>query len=403
MAIFLLIVGLLLFTCLIITHELGHFWLARRNGVEIEEFGIFFPPAIYRHKTKRGWDFTINLLPLGGFVKLKGEHDSDKGRGSYGAASLKAKSKIMIAGIAVNLVTALVLFVVLALIGMPQLVSPQINCIQQYSVKSDEHIVRQAATTQTVSDVEAGSPAAQAGIRDGDILTSLKLPGQTQNLFDTDCLTNLTAKYAGQAVAVGYTHKGVYEQHTVTLRSDAFIAAFEAAHPSTPVGRLGLAADPTQDGLTIKRYTWSAPIVAAGTMGQLTGLTFQGIGKALAGLGGTIAGGVTQNKPARQNAQTEASGQVSGPIGIFFVFKYGAMLGFRFILMVIAVLALTLGVMNLLPIPALDGGRLWLTLIFHAIKKPLNARREELINATGFAVLFGLIILISIVDVKRFF
>lgn len=138
-------------------------------------------------------------------------------------------------------------------------------------------------------------------------------------------------------------------------------------------------------------------------MGQLTGLTFEGLGKAVVGLGGTIAGGVTHNKVARQSAQTQASSQVAGPIGIFFVFKYGAALGFRFILMVVAVLALTLGVMNLLPIPALDGGRLWITLIAHAIKKPLTARREEFINATGFAVLLCLIVLISIVDVKRFF
>src|SRR6202012_865151 len=125
MGILLLIVGLVLFICLIITHELGHFWLAKRNGVKIEEFGIFFPPTLYRHRTKGGWDFTLNLLPLGGFVKLKGEHDSDKANGSYGAARLKAKSKIMFAGIGVNLVTAFVLFMLLALVGMPQLVGNQ--------------------------------------------------------------------------------------------------------------------------------------------------------------------------------------------------------------------------------------------------------------------------------------
>src|ERR1700684_4459504 len=118
MEIFLFIVGLVLFICLIITHELGHFWAARRNGVDIEEFGIFFPPALYRRKTKRGWDFTFNLLPLGGFVKLKGEHDSDNAKGSFGAASMKSKTKIMLAGISVNLATAYLLFMVLALVGM---------------------------------------------------------------------------------------------------------------------------------------------------------------------------------------------------------------------------------------------------------------------------------------------
>ena len=396
MGIFLLILGLVLFIGLIITHELGHFWLARRNGVEIEEFGIFFPPTLYRKETEGGWDFTINLLPLGGFVKLKGEHDSDSEKGSFGAATLKAKAKIMFAGIGVNLVTAYLLFVILALIGMPQLVG------NQFTVASDAHYLNRSTYQTTVDSVEKGSPAAQAGIRVGDDITAVGPVGGTLKTASiTDDISSLTTKYSGQLVVVAYTHDGKRVQKTIRLRSDAEVAA--AAKQGKQIGHLGVETDPNQDGLTIVRSTWSAPIVAGGVMGQLTGLTFEGLGKALVGLGGTIAGGVTRNTVARQTAQTEASSQVSGPIGIFFVFKYGAALGFRFILMVVAVLALTLGVMNLLPIPALDGGRLWITLIAHAVKRPLSAKREELVNATGFAVLLCLIILISVVDVRRFF
>jgi regulator of sigma E protease len=396
MGIFLLIVGLVLFVGLIITHELGHFWLARRNGVDIEEFGIFFPPTLYRRKTKGGWDFTFNLLPLGGFVKLKGEHDSDTEKGSFGAASLKAKSKIMFAGIAVNLITAYVLFMLLALIGIPHLVG------NQFTVSSDTHYLHQSTYQTVVDSVEKKSPAALAGIRSGDIITAVgPVGGKLQTASITDNIATLTQHYSGQEVVVAFTHDSRREQKTIRLRSNVEVAT--AARQGKQIGHLGVVTDPTQNGLTITRSTWSAPIVAGGVMGQLTGLTFEGLDKAIAGLGGTIAGGVTNNKVARQQAQTEASSQVSGPIGIFFVFKYGAALGFRFILMVVAVLALTLGVMNLLPIPALDGGRLWLTLIFHAIKKPLSAKREESINATGFAVLMGLIILISVVDAKRFF
>lgn len=396
MGIFLLIVGLVLFICLIITHELGHFWLAKRNGVEIEEFGIFFPPTLYRHKTKGGWDFTINLLPLGGFVKLKGEHDSDTTKGSFGAASLKAKSKIMFAGIAVNLVTAFVLFMLLALVGMPQLVG------NQFTVASDAHYDSRATLHTQVVSVEKDSPAARAGLKKNDDITAIGPVGtKTADVSITSDLATLTKRYAGQEVRVQFVRGRQHMQTTMRLRSNVAVTA--AAKQGKQVGYMGVGTDPWQDGLTVVRSTWSAPIVAAGTMGQLTGLTFEGIGKALAGLGGTIAGGVTNNKVARQTAQTEASGQVSGPIGIFFVFKYGAALGARFILMVVAVLALTLGVMNLLPIPALDGGRAWITLFMHAIKKPLTPKREETINATGFAVLLGLIILISFVDVRRFF
>lgn len=395
MGILLLVVGLVLFIGLIITHELGHFWLARRNGVDIEEFGIFFPPTLYRRKTKGGWDFTFNLLPLGGFVKLKGEHDSDHAKGSFGAASLKAKTKIMLAGIVVNLVTAYLLFMVLAFIGMPQLVG------NQFTVASDSHYLHKAAYQTTVDSVEKGSPAAQAGIKGGDIITAVgPVNGRLKTVSITDDITQLTKDYSGQEVTVAFTRNGKYEQKTLHLRSDAEVAA--AARQGKTIGHLGIETDPSQDGLTIVRSTWSAPIVAGGTMVQLTGLTFEGLGKAVGGLGGTIAGGVTNNKVARQSAQTEASSQVSGPIGIFFVFKYGAELGFRFILMVVAVLALTLGVMNLLPIPALDGGRLWVLLGSRAIKKPLTPQREEFINAIGFTVLMGIIILVSIVDVKRF-
>jgi len=395
MGIFLLIVGLVLFIGLIITHELGHFWAARRDGVEVEEFGIFFPPALYRRRMKGGWDFTFNLLPLGGFVKLKGEHDADTEPGSFGAASLAAKTKIMAAGVVVNLLTAFVLFLVLALVGMPHLVD------NQFTVANDTHYVHRAQYKTVVDQVEKGSPAAKAGIRADDVIVAIGPRAGLQKLSSSSDIASMTKRYGGKTVAVQIKQGSKTSIKTVTLRDDAAIAA--AAKQGKTIGRLGVVTTPEQSGLTVARSTWSAPIVAAGTMGQLTGLTFEGIGKALWGLGGTIAGGITGNTTARQAAQTEASSQVSGPVGIFFVFKYGAELGFQFILMIVAVLALTLGVMNLLPIPALDGGRLWITLIAHAVKKPLSPRREELVNLAGFVVLFGLIILISVVDVKRFF
>src|ERR1700756_1492841 len=109
MNIVLLIIGIVLFIGLIVAHEWGHFIVARRNGVEVEEFGIFFPPRLYKRKTRSGWLFTINLIPLGGFVRLKGETDSDTAPGTFGAATLWVKAKIMAAGVAMNLATALVL------------------------------------------------------------------------------------------------------------------------------------------------------------------------------------------------------------------------------------------------------------------------------------------------------
>src|ERR1044071_4282268 len=103
MSIALLVVGILLFIGLVVVHEFGHFIMARRNGVKVEEFGIFFPPRLYKRKTKGGWLFSFNLIPLGGFVRLKGEHDSDTEPGTFGAATLWVKTKIMAAGVVMNL------------------------------------------------------------------------------------------------------------------------------------------------------------------------------------------------------------------------------------------------------------------------------------------------------------
>src|ERR1019366_5517078 len=155
MSLGLLILGLFLFVMLVVVHEFGHFIVARRNGVGIEEFGIFFPPKLWSRKTKKGWIFSINLLPLGGFVRLKGEHDADKRPGSFGAATLITKVKVMLAGVGMNLLTAFVLLTILAWVGLPQLVN------NQYSIKSDAHSVKNETL---VGAVENNSPASKVGL-----------------------------------------------------------------------------------------------------------------------------------------------------------------------------------------------------------------------------------------------
>lgn len=401
MNVLLLILGIVLFLGLVVVHEWGHFIAAKRNGVEVEEFGIGFPPRVFKHKTKGGWLFTVNLLPLGGFVKLKGEHDTDTVKGSMGAASVWAKTQIMAAGVVMNLVVAYLLFVILAVAGMPQLVP------NQFTVKSDTTYLSRAQQYIAAGEVEKNSPAAKAGLKAGDQILAFGPAGHMTVLKSGDQLPELTKRYAGQAVSLKYridTSPQLNLQEvtaTVKLRSSAQVAAAKAA--GKQIGYLGASVYQGQTGLTVTRSTWSAPIVGAGIIGQFTQLTFEGLGKVLQGVGGIIAGAVTQNTSQRVAGQTEASSQVAGPVGIFFIFKEGSLLGLGFMLFIIAVLSLTLAIMNILPIPALDGGRLWLMLITRAIKRPLSAQREEAINAAGFAFLMVLIVLISVVDVRRFF
>jgi regulator of sigma E protease len=380
MSIVLLVLGIVLIVGLIVIHEFGHFVVARRNGVEIEEFGIFFPPRIYSHTTKAGWVFSVNALPLGGFVKLKGEHDSDSEPGTFGAASLMAKSKILLAGVTMNLIAGLVLLTALAVIGMPQVIN------NQFMIKSNTKSLTQRVI---VNDVVSGSPAAKAGLRVGDELTEFVLPGNkdTVAITQADKLRSLTQKFAGKTVVVHYERNGksqVVQIHFLSSNSNY---------------ELGVG---TQQ-MNLTRSTWSAPFVALGLGVQLIVATLQGLGHSLAGLGGLIAGAVTHNTLARQNGQSAATANITGPVGIFAILRSTSAMGYQFVLFIVAYISLVLAFMNILPIPVVDGGRLYVTLITRAIKRPLTAKREEAINLASVIVLLFLFVLITIADVKRYY
>lgn len=395
MQILLFIVGFLLFIGLVVIHEYGHFRAARKNGVEVEEFGIGFPPRAWGKKLKTGLLLSINWLPLGGFVKMKGEHDSDTRKGSFGAASLPAKTKILLAGVAMNFIAGVLLLTLLALIGMPKLLSQQTVGQDQFTVASDTTITRQEVTA---GFVQPGSPADKLGLQPRDIITTITAGDDSRQLKTTSQLQSATADFAGQRVSVSYQRgQDIYNRQTTLLSLQEVEASKDSDDPK---GHLGIV--PTQ--LEIRRSTWSAPIVALGFTKQLVELTFKGLGNALAGLGSAIAGAVTGNDTARERGQAEASSQVGGPVAIMAVLWGGGSLGINFMLMIIAIISLTLALMNALPIPALDGGRLAMTLFARGIlKRPLSKIAEERLVGGSMLVLLALIALITIVDVKRFF
>ncbi|MEK7602659.1 MAG: site-2 protease family protein [Patescibacteria group bacterium] len=369
----LLILGIILFIGLVIVHELGHFLVARRYGVEVEEFGLGFPPKAKSLGFKNGTEYTLNWLPLGGFVRLKGEHDSAKGKGAYGSASLPNKMKIMVAGVAMNLLTAFFILTALSWIGTPQLVENQFN------VQGDSRVVRRDVL---VAYVEPDSPAEIAGLKIRDQLTSIGTVEQGQSTIQSqEQLPDITKKYAGKTVIVQFRRQGIKELQKTEL---TLLSQGEIDTSNSQKGYLGIA----PNEYVLKRSTWSAPINAIGTIGQFTSLTLKGLGKALSSL---VSGNASQ-----------ASEQVAGPVGIFVLISDGTGLGIEFILMIIAIISLTLAIMNVLPIPALDGGRLFVTLIFRVIKKPLKVGVEDRIHGTGFAILMLLFVVITFVDIRRF-
>ena len=150
-----IIVGLIVLVLLVVVHELGHALVAKRNGVVVEEFGIGFPPTAKKWKPKKsilGKDVIISLnwLPLGGFVKLKGEYDAARGKGTYGASTFWVKTKILLAGVAMNWLVAVLLFTILALIGLPKILP------QQVVLPFDSRVERSALTIATI---QPNSPA----------------------------------------------------------------------------------------------------------------------------------------------------------------------------------------------------------------------------------------------------
>ena len=268
-----------------------------------------------------------------------------------------------------NLVVAFVLLTLVALLGMPKLID------NQFTVASDTNVTNHQLF---VAFVEPGSAAEKAGLQLRDELTAVN----GTELKSAEDFPNHTESLAGEVINITYMRDGVEDSTTATLRTTDEVEASKKT--DDPKGYLGVV--PTE--YVVQRSTWSAPIVAAGLIKQFTTETFKGLGGALANLFRGEGG--------------KASEQVAGPVGIFVILRDGSQLGYQFVLLIIAIISLTLAIMNVLPIPALDGGRLFVTLLYRAAKRPLTKKAEDLIHGTGFALLMLLFVVITVVDVRRF-
>ena len=383
--IFQIIIGLLLLTFLVVIHELGHAIVARRNGVVVEEFGIGFPPRAWGKKwaTKligKQTLWSINWLPLGGFVKLKGESDDAKGKGSYGSVSLWAKTKILMAGVVMNWLFAIIAFTILAIVGMPKLIDNQFQ-VSGDSIEKKEPL--------KVAFVEKNSPVQKAGIE----LNNQIIQNGDQKVTSPEALMAYTKANKGKTVEVEFQTGTSREKAVVTLRQN----------PGQKQGVLGIQ---TTSQSTL-RSTWSAPIVGIGTTVQLSTLTLTELGKMLGKLASGVVLQVTGDKTDQQKGSqqvNEAGASVAGPVGILgVIFPAAQKAGPVTLLLLMGVISLTLAVMNALPIPALDGGRLFVTLLYRGLGKKLTKDTEEKIHGAGFSFLMLLVVIITVADVFKFF
>lgn len=380
-----IVVGLIILVLLVVVHELGHAIVAKRNGVKVLEFGVGFPPKAWAKKAKDSFlgknvEFSLNWLPLGGFVRLQGEHDAADKKGDYGAASYWVKTKILLAGVLMNWLVGIVLFTGLALVGLPKILE------NQFSVAGDTHLISKPLE---VVLVEEGSPSEKIGLKAGDQI--IRFNGE--KVTNSKALANRTEAARGKAVEVVYNREGVEHTKTAVLRSS-----------NADGGYLGVG---TRDREEIQA-TWSAPIVGVGTTAQLTWETLRGLGKIIA----DTAVGTTQkffsfNEDAQKQGDEKlatVSQSVAGPVGILgIIFPQFTEAGLKPLVLLSAIISLTLAVMNTLPIPALDGGR-WFTMTVHKLwGKKLTKEREEKIQTVGFLILMGLIILVTVADIGKFF
>lgn len=378
-----IIVGLLVLVFLVTIHELGHAIAAIRNGVKVEEFGIGFPPTAWSKRLKNGILFKINLIPLGGYVRLQGEHDSANKKGDYGAANLWAKTKILFAGVAMNFLFACVVMTILAITGLPVVLN------DQFRLRNDGRL---ELSPVKISAVSKDSPAYEAGLKTGNVIVSVN----GEKVDSSDKLRSLTKQHAGQKIELAYRERdnGELKNILVNLNNE------EVAKSK---GYLG--AVPNQTSMIYA--TWSAPIVGVGTVLQFMEVTLHGLGDLMNNFFSGLVQKISSDQTTRQLADQKlaAAGEsVAGPVGllgvIFPALIGGSMTNFW---LFVAIISLTLAVMNALPIPALDGGRWFVTMIFRLLNKPLGEELESKIHGLGMLALLILSLIITVSDVFKFF
>jgi len=373
-----IITGLFILVLLVVAHELGHAISALRNGVVVEEFGVGFPPLAWKKKLKNGILFSLNWLPLGGFVKLQGENDAASNKGDYGAASFYVKTKILLSGVATNWLVAVVLLSALALTGLPKVLPNQI------SIPSDTTLISQPIE---IASVTKDYPAAKSGFKVGDSI--VRFAGQ--EVPTVNRLLEVIKLNKGKEVAVIYSRDGVERTVHVTLKDKLNDEIFGAG-----LGQRELI-----------KATWSAPLVGVATAAQFTWATVQSVGDLIGGLVSNLVLQLSPDASVRETASAKLNNtgdSVAGPIGIIgTVFPAARRAGLTQLVFLTAIISLSLAVMNILPIPALDGGRWFTMAIFRLLKKKLTKDLEEKIQTIGFSVLMGLVILVTFADVAKLF
>ena len=356
-----IILFIVILAALILVHELGHFIAAKRAGVRVDEFGIGFPPRLWQKKIGETV-YSVNAFPIGGFVKIFGEDPNDESmKGKDSARSLTHKKRyvqawIIGAGVVFNLLFAWLLISVGFMIGLP------------YSVDDSQYGARVQNPSLTITQIMPNSPAQKAGLKGGDIIVGL--------VSREDTLTNprveTTQKFIASHEEVVLTYLRGTETKTALVRGeDGVIDGRRAIGISMDI--VGMLKLPVHEAFYVGLST-TASITVAMTVGILEFFKNIFIGQ------GSLEG-------------------LAGPVGIVGIVGDASTLGFVHLLSLTAIISINLAIINLLPFPALDGGRLFFLLIEAIKRTPIKPEVANIANGIGFLVLIAFMVFITFHDV----
>ena len=345
---------LIVLASLVLAHEWGHFITARISKIRVLEFGIGFPPKAKTLGHDHETEYTLNWLPIGGVCKLEGEDSDSDDPHAFGNARLWRQLVVLVAGVAMNVILAFVLFLFVAVFFDPAL-----------GVKIDR--------------LTPGGAAEKAGLVVGDTVDSIN--GQRYSFLASENILDAISADAGKAVTIGYTDtQGVHRTINLTLGSDK------------SAGVLGIRSIDEQHSLqAVVTYTQNDPITAAGKAADETVTSVSMIAQALAKLGSQLV-----------SNPTSAPSGAQGPVGI--ARDFGVVLsdyGFPMVILLAAVLSANLALVNLLPFPPLDGGRMAILVAKRIAGKRGVSAVEAMSYVVGFALLMGFLAWITFFDIVR--
>lgn len=357
-----ILIFIIVIVALIVVHEFGHFVVAKLSGMRVDEFGIGYPPRALTIATVGETAYTLNWLPFGGFVKIYGEDGGESGSRAFSARPRILQALVLVAGIAMNLLFAYVLITSALISGTPRALS------------ADE-VSRARNTELAVANVLLQSPAAQAGLLPGDSILSATDATGTWHAADPQSFTAFVNASNGASLTLSVRTNG--EVHTLT---------------ATPAQNI-VTKDPSRYALGVEVATIGVvPVSFVAALTQGASLTWGATMLTAQGLWHFFYGIFT--------LQADLS-QVSGPIGIVGAVGSASAQGFGNLLSIMAIISINLALINLIPIPALDGGRLLFVIIESVLRRPIKASLSRAMNAIGFVFLILLMVVVSAHDILK--